>query len=98
MKELWLVPAALIAAVLLSPVLALYYGWSASVLWGWFMVPLGAPALGAVQCAGIALAVRAFQGASITPKETDHVAYWGAVVFGPLVVVGVGWLFKAWFL
>ena len=42
--------------LLLLP-LAIYRGWALSILWGWFMAPLGLPSLTMVQCIGIALVI-----------------------------------------
>lgn len=39
--------------ILLGFIGAFYYGWVAHLLWGWFLVPLGVPAVGWMQATGI---------------------------------------------
>lgn len=47
------VPAFLIAVMA-------YQGWALAVLWSWFIVPLGAPKIGVVHAAGLALVYNFF--------------------------------------
>ncbi len=46
----------LIAASLIVP-LGLFRGWILSILWGWFAVPMGLPALGVAHVWGLALLI-----------------------------------------
>ncbi len=56
--------AALLSLIALNVPLGLLRGWVLSVLWRWFLVPLGLPGLGVAQAWGIAtiIAMLVFQG------------------------------------
>ena len=51
---------AFVLILILGIPLALLNGWALSVMWGWFIVPLGAPALGLIQAIGITYVVTFF--------------------------------------
>lgn len=88
------------------PVINIFWGgFVASMLWGWFITPLGIPPIGALHAAGIATVISAFLGsrglrADTQTKErtkggTDAAAeaiVW--VVLWPLVLLFFGWLIK----
>jgi hypothetical protein len=38
-----------------------YHGWALATLWGWFIVPLGAPPIGWAQFVGISLFLAVFR-------------------------------------
>ena len=82
-------------AVLLGPVIALYYGWAAAIVWAWFVVPLGAPALSTVQCGGVIYALGALKIG--TSKSKDGWEFWTAVILGPLLTLLSAALFRAMF-
>lgn len=85
---------ALLAIVLVTPVLVLN-GWTLSALWGWFVAPVfGLPALGLAQAIGISTLVRF---ATYTPryKVTTVRAFADALlhaVLHPLIVLAGGWI------
>lgn len=68
---------------------SVYFGWAASILWGWFIVPLGAIKLSTLQCTGISLVYYAFRG-SVTKTEVA----WDSVFLGPLMLLLFGWIIK----
>jgi len=47
---------------------ALWGGFAASVLWGWFVVPLGVPEVSVLHAMGLTLALRALAGFSGKPQ------------------------------
>lgn len=47
------VPAIIALVIALGFAGVLYYGWALQIMWGWFITPLGAPAISTVQAAGI---------------------------------------------
>lgn len=68
-------------------------------MWAWFIVPLGAPSLGAVHAYGLVLTVMMFTMGiarnKIEAKTTLTLSLgmlWSSCV--PLVVLGLGWLVK----
>ena len=81
--------------VLLIPIL-LWNGWAASTLWGWFIVPtFNAPAISITQAAGVALVVGVFRAKISSPKDEMK---WStrivAIIIGPPISVGLGWVIK----
>lgn len=95
------VVVALGSAALLIPVsllLGVNTAYPLSVLWGWFLVPLGAPALSLAQTMGVVLVVGVFKGVSQTHSErstSDKVTdFIGALTY-PWFALGIGWVIKA---
>lgn len=90
-------------AVLLAIIvpISLYYAWAASYLWGWFVVPaFGAPPLTAFQIWGICLTL-----AMLRPRfdmEKKNAEGWDsgllALIFGPLLALGLGYAIKFWWM
>ena len=93
-----------LAAIVLALVWgAAWGGFTLSVLWGWFVVPLfGLPALSIAQAFGLALVVRSANGiSSQSEKSKDDLST--AIMklfFLPLLLSGLillfGWVAKAW--
>lgn len=82
-------------ALALIPVL-LWYGWAASVLWGWFVAPtFGAPAISVSQAAGISLVIGLLRfKLSAAKDETKLSTKLIALLIGPPCSVGLGWVVK----
>lgn len=85
-------------AVLLSPLIALYHGWAAAIIWGWFAVPLGAPVITAVQCGGLLLVVNAMSLPKLRSAKGGEGVFWSETVFAPPLAICGAWIFKALFL
>ncbi len=69
--------------------LALYYGWALSILWGWFAVPLGMPAIGALEAAAVFSIIR-FGVSDLSGATIEKERYKGVVVnllLAPLLVL-----------
>ena len=82
---------ALLALVAMVP-LMLLQGWALSLLWAWFVVPLGAPAIGIVHGYGLMLVVTLCSQPGMKPES---LARWlSQAAARPLLFVAVGWLFK----
>ncbi len=96
-KTHWSIYVAVVVAVLaVAPVVVLYWGWVASKLWAWFIVPLGVPVLSPVQLGGVMLTVECIRHQHKTKADgTDLLIY---VTLLPLGTLFVGWLFKVYFL
>lgn len=86
------------------PALSIFWGgYVGSVLWGWFVVPLGAPPIGTLHSAGLACIVSLFMGKrgldleenSRKSTEDKLVEGLALVVMLPLVPLVFGWLIKA---
>lgn len=84
---------------MLAPI-SLYYSWAASILWGWFLVPLGAPSVTILQCWGIMLVIIMFRPRLSLQKSDDSelVSAAGALVLAPLLALGFGWAIKNWWM
>lgn len=91
----WLVRIALMGPMLL------WYGYALSVLWGWFLVPLGLPAVSPLQAAGIDLLVAFVLSQFPTRREfgsaieVNSKGPWFRLclrVTIPALTLGFGWL------
>lgn len=73
-------------------------GWAASVLWGWFAVPLGAPVVDVLPAMGLLLVVTLVRGAQPNPEadvpEPAKTNRWTARavadVLLPLILLALG--------
>ena len=74
-------------------VASVYFGWAVSLLWGWFLVPLGLPkislihAVGLMQLANVVL--RPIHGS--TGKD-----FWVGLLVGPAFAVLIGFIIKSY--
>ena len=79
------------------PFYCLLRGWVASILWGWFIVPVfHLPVLGVMQAWGLAIVVSVFTAHSTSTTSgkstlTLFGEYTGAAI-APLFVLLVGWI------
>lgn len=90
--------------LLVGPAISIFWGgYVASVLWFWFVVPLGAPAISTTHAAGLSCVVSTFMGSrglyqgeqkNKSPEEAISTAL-GVVILIPLVVLTFGWLIHA---
>ena len=72
---------------------ALLKGFVLSVLWGWFAVPLGVPAIGIAGAIGIALLVGMLSHqAGKDDREIEEII--GASLGGPILVLIIGAIVK----
>lgn len=84
------------AVCLTVTALALMRGWGISLLWNWFLVPLGLPVLGVVHAIGIGLTI-AILTHNPDGKEDDRESkgvgeHLANVCGGWLAIIGVGWI------
>lgn len=76
-------------------IVVLYYGWGLSILWNWFIVPLGFPAIGWANGYGIMLVVCMFKEHELKKKINDNEQYKEllfGLVFKPLILIAIGWI------
>ncbi len=84
-----------IALVVIS---ALWRAWVLTVLWTWFIVPLGLPAIGIATAIGASLIVGMFMPNQVAKKDTtmnktDAIAnVFSVAIGGPAVVLLIGWI------
>ena len=89
-----------VIVMLWMPVSVLVNAWTASVLWGWFVVPLGLAQISIAHAFGLALVSRLFVGLgreddSRDPEATPSKLFITGLtraVFLPAIVLGLGWL------
>ena len=93
-----------LVALALATACALWGGFAASVLWGWFVVPLGVPEVSVLHAMGLTLALRALAGFSGKPqpdktedkmvalRKLGHVL--GVATVAPALALAVGWAIR----
>ena len=99
MNQIIVALAFLVGVPVFVAVVATINGWVLSILWGWFIVPLGAMALSVPAAIGVALVV-SFLTHQYRSKANDD-PDWGALIWllcGPPVTLFVGWVVKTFFL
>lgn len=67
-----------------------------SVVWGWFMVPLGVNSIGAAHAIGLSTLISFF--VDRPDKKSDDEKLWArvaAAVLTPLILLAIGWLCRA---
>lgn len=94
MKEVQVKLLVSILAIASIPLLFIEQGWAISTLWGWFLVPLGVPAIGIAASIGIAITLSVLVSRY---RKTDDDDKWGVLLYAfvrPLVLVFIGWIVK----
>lgn len=91
--------------VLGVPVGVLWRAYVFAVLWGWFAVPLGAPALTFAAAIGLLLLVSLSTAHLANDKTDTDDGMWEAIgtmlakiILIPLVPLVVGWVIQRWWL
>ena len=68
-------------------------GFTVSALWGWFLVPLGVPAIGIAHGCGISLIVGYLKGTESEPESTGELPLVAAkALLNPPMYLAVGYL------
>jgi hypothetical protein len=81
--------------VLFATVGMLYYAWTLTVLWTWFLVPLGMPAIKLAHAYGIGLIAGLFKAApNETKGEKDLLSELVTWAVKPVIALAVGGLVK----
>lgn len=86
--------AAAALLVLLAPMIALH-AWTLSIMWSWFVVPLGVKPVGVAHAVGLTLVALSVQR---SPRDDDDADKWAAVARGfvrPLIALAFGWVAKS---
>lgn len=93
------IAALALLGALVVPV-SLYFGWAASILWGWFVVPVfGLPPITVMQAWGITLALSMLRPKiNMSKSESDFPSGLLAVVIAPPLSVGFGYAIKFWWM
>lgn len=95
--------ASMVLAVLIMPFLmllilpiSLWFGWAASVLWGWFVTPVfGLPQITITQAAGISLILALLRAKLASPKDETSLSVKALVIIvAPPLSVAMGWILK----
>lgn len=80
-------------AIALVVLLVIQQAWAISVLWGWFIVPLGLPVIGTAAAVGISVTVSVIRGRRKGPDEEG----WRAITMSalqPWFCLAIGWIAK----
>jgi hypothetical protein len=79
--------------------LALVRGWAISMLWNWFLVPLGLPLLGVVHAIGIGLVlgvlVQQADGKKDDREAKEFIPQVLGFSIGWVITVGIGWIVQS---
>jgi hypothetical protein len=96
---------AYVIRILVSFPASLWMGYVVSILWGWYVEPLGAPHLSVVRAIGVAMTIALMKSPRLpTHKESGKewspgqqtlmaIFVWG---LGPAIALLVGWFWKHW--
>lgn len=77
--------------LLAIPAMALLQGWILSLVWGWFVVPIGVAPIGVVHGIGIVLLVAFFR--NVTPaKKVPQPIEAARVVCRDFLLLGLAWV------
>jgi hypothetical protein len=89
-----LIAAALIIGVIALVALAVIWrGFVLSVMWGWFLVPIGLPNIGLALAIGISATVAMMTHQATQSSEKSDGGKAVAMLFvAPLLMLGVGWV------
>lgn len=74
--------------------MALWNGYLLSVLWGWFVVPLGVPSIGVAHAIGLALIAGLLKGIRETSEEKGALLRIASWLIGTLLALGIGYIVK----
>lgn len=101
MEHIFIGLAAIVFMLIVVVPVSLWYALSASILWGWFMVPIfNAPTLTVVQCWAVMLTLGSFRPKlDLHKSDPDQfLEGLGAIILGPPLALGIGWAIKNWFM
>jgi hypothetical protein len=84
-----------ILGALALPVIVFSWAWVLSIIWTWFMVPLGVGAISVAHAFGLALVAKCFTGNTSQKDSVDDLPWLSQLamyaVFRPLIVFLLGW-------
>lgn len=84
-----------VGAITIIPVMAVFHGWVLCVLWGWFLVALGAPAISIAHAIGLSLIGKLMLSHRSSKRDDETLAHVLAVgMLGALMALGIGWIAK----
>lgn len=87
--------AATLGFFALAAIGGLWWSYVSTVLWGWFVVPLGLPAIGLWHMYGLRMFYSLFMGFQRNPKEQESVSSAIAgVILGPMFVLLFAYIAK----
>ena len=89
---------AVLIVLLALPVVWMYEGWVLSILWGWFIVPMGITQISIWHAVGIALFVSLFRTRSYI-KEEFEIGFWKRTCMNlatPILTLICGYFIKGW--
>jgi hypothetical protein len=94
---------AIIGVAIVGVISIFWGGYVGSILWGWFVVPLGAPPISPLHAAGLACIVSLFMGKrGLNENENDGkdvsevvLTGLGVAIVLPLVPLIMGWIIKS---
>lgn len=92
---------ALMAFMVTMLLLIMHIGWVTWFMWGWFMVPLGLPAIGFWHATGIALITRLLIWRPPETYDKDKIVrqkQFGLMVIIPIMIWIIGYIIAHWFM
>lgn len=76
----------------LAAVVAIYEGYVIWVLWGWFAIPLGLPAITLAHAIGIDILISMFQPVRIQREDPPIGKYVIAAIVRPMLALAIGYV------
>lgn len=83
-----------IAGIAGIALLMIEQGWAISVLWAWFIVPLGVQALSIPAAIGVGITISMMHVKKGNKEDGEWYETIGFAVLKPLLAVGIGWIVK----
>lgn len=77
--------------ILIVPI-GLYRAWVLTVMWMWFIVPLGLPEIGIAHAWGISMAIGMLTVSHVYKEDKEPLKSFANMIFAPLVLLGIGYI------
>lgn len=85
------VPIAMLVLAIFIP----WYGFAVSVLWRWFVVPLGAPEITWAHAAGLSLILGSMRSRLENRGNPPGGVQWAMYILWPAIALAIGFILKS---
>lgn len=94
-QEIAVAALSIVGVISLVPLSMIWSGYVLSVMWAWFLAPLGVPALGVAQAIGVSMTVQMLNRYSRADEAAQSPSMWTGIThaaFTPAVALLMGWI------
>jgi len=77
--------------IIIIPI-GLYRGWVLTILWMWFIVPLGVPEIGIAHAWGISMIIGMLTATHIYKEDKNPVKSFTNLIFAPLILLAFAYV------